>query len=159
MAEEDPAQKCSKTVTPAKKEFLSVYKRIRDEVVADPMLSQGDAQAWMVRMMDYNVPGGKLNRGMSVKDTLLAIDSDASPELRFQADCLGWAIEFLQVQLRHRFRPQTCSLSMITLKHAVCRHIFLWLMILWTNQLHAVANLAGIEWMMLEWSQSTMASS
>lgn len=98
MTTAEPPHKTSKAGSPAKEEFLGVYKRIRDEVIADPMISQADAQAWMVRMMDYNVPGGKLNRGMSVKDTLLAINKDASPGLRFQADCLGWAIEFLQVR-------------------------------------------------------------
>eukprot|EP00892_Ulva_mutabilis_P006418 jgi/Ulvmu1/4148/UM019_0127.1 len=96
MATAEPPEKASKAASPAREEFLGVYKTIRDEILEDPMITQADAKAWMARMMDYNVPGGKLNRGMSVKDTLLSIDGNASGELRFQADCLGWAIEFLQ---------------------------------------------------------------
>ena len=78
--------------------FLGVYKQLKDEVLADPMLSQRDASAWMSRMLDYNAPGGKLNRGLSVKDTLLAIKADASAEDQHKADTIGWAIELLQVR-------------------------------------------------------------
>lgn len=97
MATAEPPLKTSNPSSASREEFLGVYKIIRNEILDDPMISQADTKAWMARMMDYNVPGGKLNRGMSVKDTLLAIDANASPDLRFQADCLGWAVEFLQV--------------------------------------------------------------
>jgi farnesyl diphosphate synthase len=54
------------------------------------------------QMCDYNVPGGKLNRGMAVADVLGALKaSDGKPTSLFPADALdanvvGWCIEFLQ---------------------------------------------------------------
>lgn len=132
MTTMEPPQQASKPASQAKEEFIGVYGRIRDEVIADPMISQADAKAWMARMMDYNVPGGKLNRGMSVKDTLLAIDKDASSETRFQADCLGWAIEFLQVRACWPARCVSCKRHFT--RNDTCRHTSSLLMISWTNQ-------------------------
>ena len=53
------------------------------------------------QMLDYNVPGGKLNRGMAVADALAAVtgveNAGALPSTaRFQADVAGWCIELLQ---------------------------------------------------------------
>jgi Polyprenyl synthetase len=83
--------------------FLTVFKQLKQEMLAHEILQQPDAANWMERMLDYNVPGGKLNRGLSVQDTLLAVKSDASADDKLNADRLGWAIEFLQV------RPQPPS--------------------------------------------------
>lgn len=51
-------------------------------------------------MLDYNVPGGKLNRGMAVADALAALRGVAVADLptddRFKADVAGWCIEWLQ---------------------------------------------------------------
>ena len=38
------------------------------------------------KMLDYNVPGGKLNRGMAVADTLAAV---RHPEVGWWAVCLS----------------------------------------------------------------------
>lgn len=48
--------------------------------------------------LDYNVPGGKLNRGMAVADSLSATRHPEAPseDELFQADVLGWCIEWLQ---------------------------------------------------------------
>ena len=46
--------------------------------------------------MDYNVPGGKLNRGLTVVHTLEALQPHATPEALEQACILGWCIEWLQ---------------------------------------------------------------
>ena len=78
--------------------FMKVDEDLKKDVLADPMLSQKDAAAWMTRMLDYNVPGGKLNRGLSVKDTLLATSPAATPADQLHADQIGWAIELLQVR-------------------------------------------------------------
>ena len=94
---EPPLQERKTEAQDAKQRFVKVYEQIRDEVISDPMLVQKDAREWMSRMLDYNVPGGKLNRGMSVKDTLMTVLPSASEELQLQADLVGWAIEFLQV--------------------------------------------------------------
>ena len=93
---EDPGN--SQAVQPsARQVFLNVWEQLRSEILADPMLSQRDAAEWMSKMMDHNVPGGKLNRGMAVKDVLLALKPDASEEDQLRADQLGWCTEFLQV--------------------------------------------------------------
>lgn len=94
-------------------EFLEVWEGLRTEILADPMMVQKDAAAWMARMLDHTVPGGKLNRGMAVKDVLVAIRPDASDMDKLQADRLGWAIEFIQVR-HHRSLSERilfCSLS------------------------------------------------
>ena len=41
-----------------------------DEILGDP---PAHAKSWFARMLDYNVKGGKLNRGMAVYDTLQAL--------------------------------------------------------------------------------------
>jgi Polyprenyl synthetase len=97
IAAEPPLQQRKTEMIDARQQFLKVFDEIREEVLADPMLVQKDASEWMARMLDYNVPGGKLNRGMAVKETLMMIMPDASKELQKKADCVGWSIEFLQV--------------------------------------------------------------
>jgi len=53
-------------------------------------------------MLDFNVPGGKLNRGMAVADALAAhkqVPDGAAglpPADKWAADALGWCIEWLQ---------------------------------------------------------------
>lgn len=58
--------------------------------------------------MDYNVPLGKLNRGMAVADVAHALAGAGGKELSeqelFQANALGWCIEFLQARGRRRRR-------------------------------------------------------
>lgn len=47
-------------------------------------------------MLDYTVPGGKLNRGMAVLDVLLALkDGNVTEEEVFKANAIGWCIEFV----------------------------------------------------------------
>lgn len=56
-------------------------------------------------MMDYNVPLGKLNRGMAVLDVAQSLaeaqggKGELSEQEVFRANALGWCIEFLQVWL------------------------------------------------------------
>jgi farnesyl diphosphate synthase len=101
LAAEPPLQQRKTEANDARKKFLKVFQEIREEVIEDPMLAQKDAKEWVARMLDHNVPGGKLNRGMAVKETLMMIVPDASEELQKQADFVGWSIEFLQVLLLH----------------------------------------------------------
>jgi farnesyl diphosphate synthase len=56
-----------------------------------------EALDWVQAMMDYNVPGGKLNRGttvLSVQSTLKGAPLTDVETCR--AAVLGWAIEYLQ---------------------------------------------------------------
>lgn len=80
--------------------FLAVYEALREEIMADPTMQDQpeNAQAWMRKMLDYNVPGGKLNRGMAVLDALKAVQKTASltEQQQFEANLVGWGIELLQ---------------------------------------------------------------
>lgn len=51
----------------------------------------------LLQMLDYNVPGGKLNRGMAVYDTLEAIKGSkgVTADEAFKANILGWCIELV----------------------------------------------------------------
>jgi len=49
------------------------------------------------RSMDYNVPGGKLNRGLSVVDSVAILKGRELTESEyFKAAVLGWSVEWLQ---------------------------------------------------------------
>lgn len=51
-------------------------------------------------MLDYNVPLGKLNRGMAVVDVVRAMMGEKlTTELEKQARILGWCIEFVSSNL------------------------------------------------------------
>ncbi len=61
------------------------------------MSQPAHAKEWLREMFDYNVPKGKLNRGMAVLDALRAIKGDSLGEEEvFKANALGWCIEWLQ---------------------------------------------------------------
>jgi hypothetical protein len=89
-----------KTTPPFTQAFLKVYATLRDELLDDALLAGQPAPAkeWLREMLDYNVPGGKLNRGMAVYDVLAAIRGadGVSAEDAFRANALGWCIELLQ---------------------------------------------------------------
>ena len=82
-----------------KDKFLAIYPLLRQELLDDLQKSNelnDEALAWCKDMMDYNVPGGKLNRGITVMTVLKAMNPNASLKLQCQAAVCGWAIEFLQ---------------------------------------------------------------
>nr|AGQ04160.1 farnesyl diphosphate synthase [Lavandula angustifolia] len=79
--------------------FLEVYSVLKSELLNDPAFEWTDgSRQWVERMLDYNVPGGKLNRGLSVIDSykLLKEGQDLSENEVFLASALGWCIEWLQ---------------------------------------------------------------
>lgn len=51
----------------------------------------------LLQMLDYNVPGGKLNRGLSVVDSLklLKEGGELTDDEVFQSCALGWCIEWV----------------------------------------------------------------
>ncbi|KAI3991510.1 hypothetical protein MKX01_006812 [Papaver californicum] len=82
-----------------KSKFLNVYSVLKSELLEDPAFEfTDDARQWVDRMLDYNVPGGKLNRGLSVIDSykLLKEGQDLSEDEIFLVSVLGWCIEWLQ---------------------------------------------------------------
>jgi farnesyl diphosphate synthase len=80
-------------------EFLSHFpelaKLIVDEVRAFGM--PAFIIDYLVRVLDYNVPGGKLTRGMAVPSCLQAIlGTSMTAQAKKQAVVVGWCIELLQ---------------------------------------------------------------
>lgn len=52
-----------------------------------------------MQMLNYNVPHGKLNRGMAVLDAVKALapaGQELSAEQMHKARVLGWCIEFVR---------------------------------------------------------------
>ena len=53
--------------------------------------------------LNYNTPGGKLNRGMSVVDTVEILKgSELSDDEYFKAGVLGWSVELVSCHLCYR---------------------------------------------------------
>ncbi|KDQ49721.1 hypothetical protein JAAARDRAFT_617078 [Jaapia argillacea MUCL 33604] len=82
-----------------RQKFESVFPVLRDELIAH-FASKGmpkDAIDWYTRNLDYNVPGGKLNRGLSVVDSVEILKGRSlSDEEYFKAALVGWFVELLQ---------------------------------------------------------------
>ena len=75
-----------------------MYSVIKSELLHDPAFEwSDDSRQWVDRMLDYDVPGGKLNRGLSVIDSyrLLKEGQALNDDEIFQASALGWCIEWL----------------------------------------------------------------
>ncbi|KAJ3677544.1 hypothetical protein LUZ60_003268 [Juncus effusus] len=82
--------------------FLGMYDRLKQELLEDPVFDlMEEAKRHVEQMLDYNVRGGKLNRGISVIQTykLLKDGEEISDEEFFLAGVLGWSIEWLQACL------------------------------------------------------------
>lgn len=95
-----PKKQKTKAYTHTRESFLEDYAVLRDELVEDKLFpgQPERAKEWTRKMIDYNVPGGKLNRGMAVYDVLAAIRGAAGvprPDA-FRANAVGWCIEWLQ---------------------------------------------------------------
>ncbi|KAK9689552.1 hypothetical protein RND81_09G066600 [Saponaria officinalis] len=79
--------------------FLQVYEVLKSELTNDSAFEWDDtSRQWLHQMLDYNVPGGKLNRGLSVIDSysLLKEGQELTDDEIFLASTLGWCIEWLQ---------------------------------------------------------------
>nr|ADL74465.1 farnesyl diphosphate synthase [Bupleurum chinense] len=81
-----------------KTKFLEVYSVLKSELLTDPAFEfTPDSREWVDRMLDYNVPGGKLNRGLSVIDSYkLLKGQELDDDEIFLSSALGWCIEWLQ---------------------------------------------------------------
>ncbi|GAA5957022.1 hypothetical protein JCM3765_005383 [Sporobolomyces pararoseus] len=82
-----------------REQFLSVWPALSDELVdyAKGEKMPKDAVEWFKRNLDHNTPGGKLNRGISVVDTVEIIKGSKLTEEEYRkAAILGWCIELLQ---------------------------------------------------------------
>mgnify|MGYP004705882047 FL=1 len=86
-----------------KKKFLELFPELVTELL-DVLRENGmpnDAISWFQKNLEYNTPGGKLNRGISVVDTYALLKGyksydDFSESEYKRAAILGWCIELLQ---------------------------------------------------------------
>ncbi|EJC99079.1 farnesyl-diphosphate synthase [Fomitiporia mediterranea MF3/22] len=82
-----------------RQKFIDAFASIRDELIAH-MATENmpkDAQEWFKNNLEYNVPGGKLNRGISVTDTVEILFGRQLSDKEYQrAAILGWSVELLQ---------------------------------------------------------------
>ncbi|KAL6452364.1 LOW QUALITY PROTEIN: ERG20 Farnesyl pyrophosphate synthase [Candida maltosa Xu316] len=92
----------SSTKELAKERFLKVFNNAVEElkeVLVSYKMPQ-EAIDWFVRNLEYNTPGGKLNRGLSVIDTYAILNNTTfdklSDEEYEKVALLGWSIELLQ---------------------------------------------------------------
>ncbi|BBN06613.1 farnesyl diphosphate synthase [Marchantia polymorpha subsp. ruderalis] len=79
--------------------FLEVYNQLKTELLADSKTFQftPESRVWVEKMLDHTVPGGKLNRGISVPDSLrLLKERELTEEEYFLSSSLGWCVEWLQ---------------------------------------------------------------
>ena len=86
-----------------KDKFMAVYPMLREEMLEHMAANEmpDDALEWVKTMLDYTVPGGKLNRGVTVVAvhrtlTKASDHRDLTDVEVARASVLGWAIEFLQ---------------------------------------------------------------
>lgn len=80
--------------------FLSIFPMLVEELTThmkETHEQPDDACAWVKHMMEYNVPGGKLNRGITVVAVHKTLKGgEITAEEYARAAVLGWAVEFLQ---------------------------------------------------------------
>lgn len=79
-------------------EFAGLVEELKEILILYNMPQE--AIDWFTNNLNYNTPGGKLNRGLSVIDTYCILKnkqlSDLSAEEYKKVAILGWAIELLQ---------------------------------------------------------------
>ncbi|XP_067015271.1 farnesyl pyrophosphate synthase-like [Anabrus simplex] len=82
-----------------RREFMAVFPDIvRDLTDAGRHLDVPDATKWFSKVLQYNVPGGKKNRGLAVVFAyrMLTPPQQHTPENIRLAQILGWCVEMLQ---------------------------------------------------------------
>lgn len=85
---------------PAKSNFMAAFDDVVDILISD-ISSQFDLSpqslAYLRNVITYNVPHGKLNRGLAVFQCFKAFQSQTvSVEDEYRANLLGWCVELLQ---------------------------------------------------------------
>ncbi|KAF9232237.1 farnesyl-diphosphate synthase [Melanogaster broomeanus] len=82
-----------------RKKFEDVFIHIRDELIEHLKAEKMPQEAveWFHRNLDFNVPGGKLNRGLSVVESVEILRGrQLSDDEYFKAAVLGWCVEVFQ---------------------------------------------------------------
>ncbi|KAI9442031.1 farnesyl diphosphate synthase [Lactarius psammicola] len=85
--------------TAARKRFEAVYTVVLNDIL-DHFRKHNmpeEVIEYCLRSMNYNVPGGKLNRGLSVVDSVTIFKGrELTEEEYFKAAVLGWSVEWMQ---------------------------------------------------------------
>ncbi|KAF7585795.1 Farnesyl pyrophosphate synthetase [Aspergillus hancockii] len=79
--------------------FEKVFPSLAEDILSYAKTSNlpGNAVEWFKQALNVNVPGGKLNRGLSCPDTGIALLGQPLNEEQFQhLSILGWLTELLQ---------------------------------------------------------------
>ncbi len=80
--------------------FNDTYNQVLADLNSNPYKCKefSKANEWLKKVMDYNVPHGKRNRGLSLVITyhLLASDHERSEQNLRSARVLGWCVELFQ---------------------------------------------------------------
>jgi farnesyl diphosphate synthase len=82
-----------------KQQFLSRFKQVVDKLCCNSHSDTRteDAFKHVRRVLEYNVPDGKLNRGMTVVDSyLVLVDGSCDEADLLRAYTLGWTVEIMQ---------------------------------------------------------------
>ncbi|RAH78151.1 hypothetical protein BO86DRAFT_392083 [Aspergillus japonicus CBS 114.51] len=85
--------------TTSRASFEAIFPTIREDLLnsAKQYNLPQNALEWFEKNLNVNVPGGKLNRGLSVPDTALALLKQPLSEEQFKhLSMLGWLTELLQ---------------------------------------------------------------
>ncbi|RWS01706.1 isoprenyl diphosphate synthase-like protein [Dinothrombium tinctorium] len=78
--------------------FEETFEKLRKEITSYADDELRDAKLWFDKVLQYNVPHGKKNRGMAVPASfaMLASDKDLTEENIELSRIVGWCIEFMQ---------------------------------------------------------------
>jgi len=84
------------------KEFISIFQNVAAELIRElPSLEMpAKHRNWIKHMILETIPGGKMNRGMTVMHSFqLLVDRKLTRTEIFRAQILGWCVEMLQAFL------------------------------------------------------------
>jgi farnesyl diphosphate synthase len=98
-ADAPSAKKLKSLATVEKQEFTQVFAQLKTDLESDLGLFKVPAQGkeWILKMLEHNALGGKMNRGMTVKSALQSIlKRELTPQETLEAQILGWCVELLQ---------------------------------------------------------------
>ncbi|CAG0881868.1 unnamed protein product [Darwinula stevensoni] len=94
-----PSAYTSKSLTSKeeRREFMSLFPDIVRDLTADPERILPDVERWFSKVLQYNVPGGKKNRGIATMTAYksLASPGDLTPENLHLVHILGWCVEMM----------------------------------------------------------------
>ncbi|KAI8840156.1 isoprenoid synthase domain-containing protein [Chytriomyces cf. hyalinus JEL632] len=82
-----------------KAHFEATYDRLAAELIEDMKTYKLPANgiAWVEKMLNHTIPGGKMNRGLTVVSSLRSLKKrNLTEEELLHAEVLGWCIELLQ---------------------------------------------------------------